>query len=585
MPSPIPTTDKHKIPFGLRDGQMAHVQDVVYGKGCGCVCAECLKPLIASNREPRKVAKYFRHDTGAECPGGYETAIHRSAKEALLRCREVTLPGRSQTLSFSSSDGRKFTEIISLSSRSVTASEAHEEIWQEDMRPDVVFLIDGQPLYIEIRVTHAVDEIKKQKIRAKDHSAIEIDLSNLTAVDIIDMQNFEKRVCHELENRLWVYWPEFEKLSDSTLQRLRAMRDAHEQRLKELEELRRQKEAAKQERLRRETEEKATAIAAKATADAERRNRLRHQYIKELTRLQEFQVESRVAEWDNYLQKFQLYKPQQGQFLPSSSFLLSKVEGFWIFNARYQDWQAYVLDLLFPPTPIDTPISIKIIKDAVLSKFKVEPWIKTINDLEFARKRYPDSDKGFVLYTTEVGVVPDPYTVISRYVVHLSSLKLAGQRLEWIEGDRSITLRSAIDRYHKWQGEKLRKIEQENAFTKREFEARKQQLIVSIASRREHEYAILASELNIHRNAGAKGLRCRSCYLLNPTTIIRCLYCGNPVPFKIFYLDEEYLRTSKHRVKTSAEVSNVLLNLPPNLYLDELRPLMDEVMTNDINSK
>lgn len=577
--------EKHKIPFGVREGKIVHVQDVSHGKKCGCFCAECERPLVASNREPRKVAKYFRHGVGADCPGGYETAIHRAAKEVLLRRREVTVPGGSRRLSVIASDGHEFSEVVALSSKIICPSSAFEEYWQEGIRPDVVYENDGRLLYIEIRVTHAVDEQKKLKIRDRGCNAIEIDLGNLTPSDVFDMKSFEERVCHELACRSWVFWPEFEEMIEDSIRRLKQMRDAYEERLRQLEERRRIAEQAKQERLRKEAEEKAKALAEKAAADVARRNRARRRYEKVLSRLHEAQDEGRIAAWDQYLQKFSLYQSPQGHALNGAGFLLAKVEGFWIFNARYQDWQAYIIDLLFPSEPIGRPISLVGLKRAVLEKFEVVPWVKEINDLEYARKRYPDSDAGMVLSTTEVGLVPDPYTAISNYIKHLSALRLVGPRLEWVEGDRGISLSAVLDRYKKWQEERETRMALERFASRMRSDEEREKMAqmreLSVERARKLETAVRASEIIVFQEHNGKGVRCGRCYMVSSKGAVECVFCNQKSLMKLVIIDEEYLRTSKFRMRSSAEFNKVVSSLP-ELSLEMLQPKIAEVIRGDI---
>lgn len=588
MSSAAPMTPKHKIPFGLRAGVMVHVQNVAYGKNCGCVCAECLQKLVACNREPRKVAKYFRHANGAECPGGYETAIHRAAKEVLLRRREVSLPGCDRRVSFCASDGREFSEVVALTSQKVIPEEAYEESWQEGIRPDVVFVFTGKQIYIEVRVTHAVDELKKQKIMEKGCRAIEIDLGNLTPIDLLDMDSFERRVCHALDCRSWVFWPDFEEMVEDAMVRQRGLRDAHELRLKELEERRRLSEQAKQDRLRREAEQKAKAAEEKAAEDAKKRNKARHKYAAVLARLPEAEDRERIAAWNDYQQGYSTYTSPQASDLKSAEFLLAKTDGFWIFNARYQDWQAYVLDLLFPPVPIGSPISLGALKKAVMGKFHVIPWVKAINDLEYARKQYPQSEAGLVLLTAEVGVVPDAYAAISNYIRHLSVLRLCGQRLERIEGDRSITLQEALKRYRKWQEEKQDRLDLQRFAARMRSEEEREYMAqlreTSAEKARKLENAVRASELIVFLEHKGQGLRCESCYLVSPGGSARCAFCNQPGLLRNVIIDEEFLRTSSYRMRSSANFNKIVSNMQSHV-LDSLQPMLSEIVRGDVSDE
>lgn len=405
----------HKIPFGVRNGQMVHVEEVFNGKDCGCLCAECEAPLVASNREPRKVVKYFRHHRGAECPGGLETAIHRAAKEVLLRRRVVTLPAQQRIQGLTATDGRVFSETVFMPALQVTATEAYEEVWQEDMRPDVLFTVNGESIYIEILVSHAVDEAKQKKIRQRQIQAIEINLSRLVPADIRDMHRFEEVVLHQKSLRHWLCWPEFETLSATAMARVRAEVEAYEAKLLAQEEKRRQQAEAESLKRQAEAEERRRINAEKAVFDRQRRQAMRDKFAVEIAALYQFQRPEVVENWNALQQPHCRYDSGLVKILTATQreFLLSRVAGYWIFEARYQDWQSFILDELFPATPRNTGHTLKSLKAAVTGRFKVMDWVSTINGLEYARKTQPDSDRGFVLYTTEVGMAPDAYTVVS----------------------------------------------------------------------------------------------------------------------------------------------------------------------------
>lgn len=433
MPKSEPGKGERKIPFGLRDGQMVHVEAVAPGKGCGCVCAECGQPLVASNRLPRVVAKYFRHDSKTECPGGYESAIHRAAKEVLLRLRRVTLPGRRESVRVTALDGKVFEQVVEVSARGVSADQAWEELWQEGMRPDVVFEVGGRTLYLEILVSHAVDLVKQQQIRDRKIAALEIDLSDLSPEDLVDMAGFERRVCDSLASRDWLHFPKFEERLQGVQAELVQRKEAHELKL-----------AQESERRRQAAEEEARLAPQKAALAAQRQKVLRQKHTSVLACIEGFQDPSLIEEMDRRRQDVILYEPLQGQFAPDMAFLFKRTEGFWIFEARYQDWQAFVLDLILPPTPPRPITTLKALGKAVAQQFGVVPWVEKVNRFERARRFAPDSDDGLVLYTTEVGAIPDPYAAVSRYVEHLASLGMVDRRLRPSPGKGTDSLHEAL---------------------------------------------------------------------------------------------------------------------------------------------
>jgi hypothetical protein len=69
--------------------------------------------------------------------------------------------------------------------------------------PDVVATVKGRPLLIEIRVTHAVDNTKLQKLRQLGISAIEVDLS--AASRSFDMETLKPLIVDASENKSWLH--------------------------------------------------------------------------------------------------------------------------------------------------------------------------------------------------------------------------------------------------------------------------------------------------------------------------------------------------------------------------------------------
>src|SRR5262249_21999106 len=79
--------------YGLRsrDGLIVDATVVENGKACGCVCPLCRMLLVAKNNGTI-VRPHFAHESESDCKGGYETALHRLAKEVLSQHPKLFLP-------------------------------------------------------------------------------------------------------------------------------------------------------------------------------------------------------------------------------------------------------------------------------------------------------------------------------------------------------------------------------------------------------------------------------------------------------------------------------------------------------------
>jgi hypothetical protein len=160
-----------KLPFGLRDGTLLHVSDVDSGLACGCTCPCCGAQLVA--RKGSKVIHHFAHHSVVECEGALQTALHIKAKEILERRREVMLPAVPVRIS-----GRYSGEIGFLSpAKLIVLDKVVLEAAEVGFVPDLTVYIGDRRMFIEIRVTHAVDAAKLSRMKKTGAAVLEIDLS------------------------------------------------------------------------------------------------------------------------------------------------------------------------------------------------------------------------------------------------------------------------------------------------------------------------------------------------------------------------------------------------------------------------
>lgn len=164
-----------------RNNKLVHVDDVANGNSCACHCPKCGVPLCAKNSSkegPGRRIHHFAHARGFEkCEGAFETSLHMLAKEVLLELGQIMLPQTSH---------KDFPYGL------VKINNIEIEKWDEQykIRPDVEGVLeDGRRLLIEFRVSHKVDENKRQIIIINNLLCIEIDV-NYQAVDIALMKEF-----------------------------------------------------------------------------------------------------------------------------------------------------------------------------------------------------------------------------------------------------------------------------------------------------------------------------------------------------------------------------------------------------------
>lgn len=187
-----------RLPYGMLDGKLTHVSQVLSGLACGCRCPGCDAPLVA--KKGKANLHHFAHAKDADCGGGVETALHLAAKEIIERRKCIFLPA---------------VEVVSktLSYHKVLANIAPEKDYSLDqvalerrvdsIVPDLLAYVRGRPIAIEIRVTHAVDEEKTTRFRSLGLSAIEIDLSK--APRTFTLEELEPFVIGPGPHKSWVF--------------------------------------------------------------------------------------------------------------------------------------------------------------------------------------------------------------------------------------------------------------------------------------------------------------------------------------------------------------------------------------------
>lgn len=184
-------THENRPGWGIRetDGRLVHVSDVRNGSDCGCLCPACKSPLIA--RQGKHRVWHFAHASKVNCESAGETALHLAAKQALKDLKgKILIPeeiirkaGWPAPNELANGPIAKLNELMTHSFPERIASESNVRIEPQDwvhqgFRPDAVLELNGVQLFIEIRVTHEVDQPKRERMRRMGIGAIEIDLSD-----------------------------------------------------------------------------------------------------------------------------------------------------------------------------------------------------------------------------------------------------------------------------------------------------------------------------------------------------------------------------------------------------------------------
>lgn len=204
---------KPKIPFGLLNGRMVTPAEVPRGLACGCVCAECGGRLIAKH-PTSNIVKHFSHYHSESCAKGFETALHKAAKQVLLDKKMVLLPSVSASAYRRDDISRIYVEVPkSIPSRMIELDSVVDEArGYEGIIPDIVATVGNKLLLIEIAVTHFVDQEKLDKLKALGLATLEIDLSE--SPEVPTMEDIERLVIYTGWNRDWLVNPKQKQLEE-----------------------------------------------------------------------------------------------------------------------------------------------------------------------------------------------------------------------------------------------------------------------------------------------------------------------------------------------------------------------------------
>lgn len=170
------TQKAHRLTYALNsDGRLVHIDEVVNGQECHCICPACKEPLVAKNGGGVRI-HHFAHQSGTDCAHAYETMLHLLAKE---RVQQAFLSAESFPLAFeyksycpkkNECHYVKYGNCYTAEPRHINLKEYYDQCEQEvpydgiHRRSDLKLYSsthpDRAPIYIEFCVTHPSEPAK-----------------------------------------------------------------------------------------------------------------------------------------------------------------------------------------------------------------------------------------------------------------------------------------------------------------------------------------------------------------------------------------------------------------------------------------
>lgn len=204
-----------KLTYGIdsETRKLVHISDAVDTRVY--LCPKCEEELTLYNHWPldrvrmrgQRMHYFYSHKKGSDCAGAQMTVLHSLAQKILFEERKIMLPEYKGEHGYrENSVSREFEEIV-----------LENTIVEDGLfrRPDCIAKRTSEAdskhdLWIEIYVTHPLDDKKISEIRKRETYCIEIDMRKFLNEDFTrdSIRNF---LLNSPRNRKWICCPVWDK--------------------------------------------------------------------------------------------------------------------------------------------------------------------------------------------------------------------------------------------------------------------------------------------------------------------------------------------------------------------------------------
>lgn len=549
--APLGQRQDIKVPFGEREGRLFPPSHVVRGLGCRCTCPKCGTQLIAKHSS--RGLPFFSHHNTKDCPGGYETALHRMAKQIIQDAQAVTLAQRRVRVEITSSEGIKLTDTAEFLPHHSRLYNIRLETRMERWVPDITAsLKNDSTIFIEIHVTHAVEGEKPEKL----DNLLEIDLSRLSEDTVADMKLLEDAVLRSAPRK----WHRCSLYND--LPKVKSIRDDLWRRLEN------EKNRILKERERRlkEAERESDILSIKES--------MRQYYSEPLANLATALSPEGVLSRQDELAKDRRYtqakqwieiklNPKAGKLDKIPAIIDVPLNGDWVFNVHRLVWQSFLIfGLVFKQRKGVTFHATKILKE-IEKRYGILSWVSTLDKLKRdqkaqgrTRKQWYAGEGAWFLEHEENRAIISPYRVI---IEHLSTLSQPhiGILSRIHDTPRFTVQTTSLEEFFYFQEKRIEEstLRMESFLEQQRFEEEAKQFQKEERKKRreerDQEAKSCAAELEAMFYAGAsQGSFCRCCRATFTSAVVECNECGKR-QIRTLSLIENELNTLYHRVRCS----------------------------------
>ncbi|WP_075881836.1 hypothetical protein [Vreelandella massiliensis] len=533
-----------RVPFGERHGEMVAPADVPRGLACGCFCPSCGASLVAKRMQKSGLC-FFAHHNAPECPGGYETALHRMAKQIIQEAGYVTLAAKKKPVSVTY-QGLTHRDTLVFPEKRAGLTHIVQEQRVEQWVPDVSakLLGNGIPVFIEIRVTHEVEDNKAQGL----NNVIEIDLRGLYKETTLDVAAVSEAVLHDAPRKwhrcsLYDHSPAIQKAKDALLAKAKEEWIAQQKA---------QQFMRYQDQKRRDFQKELEQLAVMQTSETvEQRQAV-------------LRCDERYAKATSWLASRLNEHPKAQDANKVMPLWDIPQKNDWIFSVHRLVWQAKVVFGLIFKKSINQRITVPEVLAFLESEYPLLPWVSRLDKMKRDykkqgknRQQWYGEEGAWFLDHQENRAIISPYRVVIQYLDHLAASKAnlltkhADKPVFFVRGN-SIAYWIAQYEKNRRAEEQIRKAALEQARKAQEAHAKQQECRQATRDQRNKDAEYCAAQLTVYAESGAKALsfccHCRAAYGY-AVTPNQCLKCGQPTIY-ILNTDDIELASIYPRVKS-----------------------------------
>lgn len=198
------------IPYGRSRGRVLSAREASGRRPIKCVCPACGGALVVTASDRNIKQPHFVHACGSVCHAGFELAVGLRAVQVLLEHRTLRLPAwegseemRNPPVVADRNGNPVYGQRVEYRASDVYLSSAAAALCTNEGVPCIVARDGRGEIWIEVRVRPDGGNLT-QPVHTSGQRHVLIDLSGMTAEQVLDEKKFARCVLKVASNRRWV---------------------------------------------------------------------------------------------------------------------------------------------------------------------------------------------------------------------------------------------------------------------------------------------------------------------------------------------------------------------------------------------